>query len=268
MTNPGNKSPTLATSSLFFPPAAFKFVGGLASGYIGAIAVYPIDLVKTQVQNGAGSPLNVARGIVFRQGFMKMYNGSMVQLIGIGPEKAIKLYVNDITNNMGLHPIICGGLAGACQVLVTNPIEYVKIQYQMNVKANKSLLSTIKELGGFSKLYKGSSLCLMRDIPFSAIYFPTYGYLRKIMPQDSQLSILFGGTVAALPAAFLVTPLDVIKTRIQTPGLINNYKGVLDMVKAMYRKEGIRVFFKGGDMRVLKSCPQFGITLFFYELFK
>ena len=73
---------------------------------------------------------------------------------------------------------------------------------------------------------------------------------------------------AALPAAYLVTPLDVIKTRIQTPGMAQNYKGMFDLVKTMYRNEGLRVFFKGGDMRVLKSCPQFGITLFFYELLK
>lgn len=263
----GQVRPPLATSA-FFPPAALKVINGLASGYIGAIAVYPIDLVKTQVQNGGGRPFSVARSIVQQQGFIRMYNGSFVQLIGIGPEKAIKLYVNDAAGSYGLHPIACGAMAGACQVLVTNPIEYVKIQYQMNVKDNMSLFQAIRRLGGFRSLYKGASLCLMRDMPFSAIYFPTYSYLKDLLPENSHMSNLIGGTVAALPAAYLVTPLDVIKTRIQTPGMAQNYKGMFDLVKKMYRNEGLRVFFKGGDMRVLKSCPQFGITLFFYELFK
>jgi solute carrier family 25 aspartate/glutamate transporter 12/13 len=264
--DPQLKAP-LATSALI-PQSALKVINGLASGYIGAIAVYPIDLVKTQVQNGGGRAYSVARSIIQQQGFIKMYNGSFVQLIGIGPEKAIKLYVNDVAGGYGLHPIICGAMAGACQVLVTNPIEYVKIQYQMNVKDNMSLFQTIRQLGGFRSLYKGSSLCLMRDMPFSAIYFPTYSYLKSVLPENSHMSNLIGGTVAALPAAYLVTPLDVIKTKIQTPGQTQNYKGMLDLVSKMYRNEGLRVFFRGGDMRVLKSCPQFGITLFFYELLK
>ena len=128
--------------------------------------------MKTQVQNGGGRPFSVARSIVQQQGFIRMYNGSFVQLIGIGPEKAIKLYVNDAAGSYGLHPIACGAMAGACQVLVTNPIEYVKIQYQMNVKQSMSLFCTIRQLGGFHKLYKGASLCLMRDMPFFGYLFP------------------------------------------------------------------------------------------------
>ena len=121
-----------------------------------------------------------------------MYNGAGVQLIGIGPEKAIKLFVNDTTLSYGFHPIVCGAMAGACQVLVTNPIEYIKIQYQMNTKENLSLRSTIRSLGGFRNLYKGASLCLMRDIPFSAIYFPCYSYLKQLLPADKAYSLISG----------------------------------------------------------------------------
>lgn len=36
----------------------------------------------------------------------------------------------------------------------------------------------IRQLGLFG-LYKGASACLLRDIPFSAIYFPAYSHLKK-----------------------------------------------------------------------------------------
>lgn len=32
---------------------------------------------------------------------------------------------------------------------------------------------------GILGLYKGASACLLRDIPFSAIYFPSYWHLKK-----------------------------------------------------------------------------------------
>ena len=36
----------------------------------------------------------------------------------------------------------------------------------------------IRQLGLLG-LYKGSSACLLRDIPFSAIYFTSYSHLKK-----------------------------------------------------------------------------------------
>lgn len=50
----------------------------------------------------------------------------------------------------------------------------------------------------------------IRDIPFSAIYFPGYAHA-KVMLQDENgynhpLSLLFAGAIAGVPAASLVTP--------------------------------------------------------------
>jgi solute carrier family 25 aspartate/glutamate transporter 12/13 len=44
--------------------------------------------------------------------------------------------------------------------------------------APKGAVHIIRQLGVLG-LYKGASACLLRDIPFSAIYFPTYGHLKK-----------------------------------------------------------------------------------------
>ena len=74
-----------------------------------------------------------------------------------------------------------------------------------------------------------------------------------------------------MPAAYFATPADVIKTRLQAqllhpkPGQAP-YKGLVDCAKTIYRVEGFRAFFKGGPARVLRSSPQFGVTLMVYEL--
>ena len=189
------------------------------------------------------------------------YKGSFTQLIGIGPEKSVKFVVNDFIISQLydslLNKIIAGSCAGASQVIITNPIEIIKIQYQMN-QNNKSLVQTIKSIGGIKNLYKGATVCLLRDIPFSAIYFPTYSYLKTKID-----NYFFAASLAAVPAAYLVTPADVVKTRLQTK--TNNYLSILDCINKIYFNEGIKGFFRGGLWRVLKSTPQFGITLYVYE---
>jgi solute carrier family 25 aspartate/glutamate transporter 12/13 len=42
----------------------------------------------------------------------------------------------------------------------------------------KGAVHIVRQLGLLG-LYRGASACLLRDIPFSAIYFPAYAHLKK-----------------------------------------------------------------------------------------
>jgi hypothetical protein len=68
-----------------------------------------------------------------------------------------------------------GAVAGALQVVVTCPMEMVKIRLQTQAMLPKHLQSTagevLRELG-LRGLYRGAAATLMRDIPFSIIFFP------------------------------------------------------------------------------------------------
>lgn len=46
------------------------------------------------------------------------------------------------------------------------------------------------------------------------------------------------------------------------------YSGVFDATRKIWREEGGRAFWKGGPARVMRSSPQFGVTLFAYEMFQ
>ena len=126
--------------------------------------------------------------------------------------------------------ILSGGVAGGCQVLFTNPLEIVKIRMQLDRTA--TLAATAKEVG-FRGLYQGASACLLRDIPFSAIYFPAYAHLKQAFSSsDGHLPLewaLLAGFFAGFPAAGLTTPADVIKTRLQVRKFIKItiYHGIL-----------------------------------------
>uniref|UniRef100_A0A183SHW1 Mitochondrial aspartate-glutamate transporter agc1 n=1 Tax=Schistocephalus solidus TaxID=70667 RepID=A0A183SHW1_SCHSO len=202
----------------------YRFTLGGIAGATGATAVYPIDLVKTRMQNQRTAA-------VLLEGFRGLYRGLAPQLVGVAPEKAIKLTVNDFLTDFFRTPcgeisplaeIISGGCAGGCQVLFTNPLEIVKIQLQVAGEVSHavrpSAIQIAKRLGPFG-LYKGSGACFLRDIPFSAIYFPAYAHLKQFFADaqghTSPAGLLLAATLAGGPAAALSTPADVVKTRIQ-----------------------------------------------------
>ncbi len=86
------------------------------AGAVGATFVYPIDLVKTRMQNQrrliaslSGAPSATSadaimyssswdcfRKTVRNEGFLGLYRGIGPQLVGVAPEKALKLVVNDV----------------------------------------------------------------------------------------------------------------------------------------------------------------------------
>uniref|UniRef100_A0A915ALK9 EF-hand domain-containing protein n=2 Tax=Parascaris univalens TaxID=6257 RepID=A0A915ALK9_PARUN len=273
--------------------SAYRFAVGSVAGACGATAVYPIDLVKTRMQNQRSRPLigevaykhsfDCFKKVVKFEGILGLYRGLLPQVIGVAPEKAIKLTVNDTVRDKftvdGHIPlwaeILAGGCGGASQVIFTNPLEIVKIRLQVagEVKSatKVSVLSVVRDLGLFG-LYKGAKACFLRDIPFSAIYFPVYAHA-KLLTADSDGhngpgSLFASAFIAGVPAAALVTPADVIKTRLQVAARAGQttYDGLLDCARKVMREEGPRAFWKGTAARVCRSSPQFAVTLFAYEL--
>jgi solute carrier family 25 (mitochondrial aspartate/glutamate transporter), member 12/13 len=111
-------------------------------------------------------------------------------------------------------------------------------------------------------------------VPFSAIYFPSYAHLKKDFFGESPtkklgvLQLLTAGAIAGMPAAYLTTPCDVIKTRLQVEARKGQatYNGLLDCARKIWREEGFKAFWKGGPARILRSSPQFGFTLAAYEV--
>lgn len=281
-----NASIKVATKTLY---------GGIA-GAIGATAVYPIDMVKTRMQNqrSGGPQLYKSSWDCFQtiykfEGFKGLYRGIIPQLIGVAPEKAIKLVTNDYLRDLFGNPeseneihlpleILAGMGAGASQVVFTNPIEIVKIRLQVQGEiarqegiAPKSAVQICKELG-FAGLYRGATACFARDIPFSGIYFPTYAALKEAFKKDGEKEtsgwgLLIAGSIAGAISASSTTPFDVVKTRLQVEARKGQqtYSGIFDCFRKVYQAEGLLAFYKGVLPRTLRSSPQFGVTLLAYE---
>ncbi len=120
--------------------SAHHFALGSIAGAFGAFMVYPIDLVKTRMQNQRSSrvgemlyknSVDCAKKVIKNEGPRGLYSGVLPQLVGVAPEKAIKLTVNDIIRGhfsesetgkiWWPHEVLAGSTAGACQVVSHKP---------------------------------------------------------------------------------------------------------------------------------------------------
>lgn len=176
--------------------------------------------------------------VVRHEGVLGLYRGLVPQLIGVAPEKAIKLTVNDLIRdkltpkdsplpyyaeciagacvsffrffhifkfNFNFYFKIFKKQAGASQVVFTNPLEIVKIRLQVagEIAGGGKVRAwhVVKELGLFG-LYKGARACLLRDVPFSAIYFPAYAHTKAAFADEDgynhPLTLLAAGAIAGI----------------------------------------------------------------------
>uniref|UniRef100_A0A914RLS7 Uncharacterized protein n=1 Tax=Parascaris equorum TaxID=6256 RepID=A0A914RLS7_PAREQ len=129
---------------------------------------------------------------------------------------------------------------------------------------------------GIAGLYKGVGPTMARDVTFSTIYFPLFAYLEALGPRSTDGSgdaVFYASFIAGLTAAafasFAVTPLDVIKTRMQ---LIRRradeiaYRNVTDAFRKILKQEGVKALFKGAACRMMVMAPLFGIAQMVYYI--
>lgn len=184
-----------------------------------------------------------------------------------------------------------GGLAALCQIVITTPMELLKIQMQ---DAGR-IASQAKELGktvpktsatqialelfrtkGIAGLYKGTGATMLRDVSFSVVYFPLFATLNDLGPRKADGSgeavfwcSFLSGCAAGSLAALAVNPFDVIKTRLQAlkkaEGEVQ-FNGVTDCIRKTLSNEGPQAFFKGGLCRMIVIAPLFGIAQMVYFL--
>ncbi|KAG7268111.1 hypothetical protein CRUP_005470 [Coryphaenoides rupestris] len=285
-----------------------KLINGGIAGLIGVTCVFPIDLAKTRLQNQQnGSRLYTSMSdclikTIRSEGYFGMYRAHTSD--ACGPTRVL--------SNSGRGSFICraavrtkltllkemlaGCGAGTCQVVITTPMEMLKIQLQDagRIAAQRKLMpelvapgsvepksSTAMQLTrelfrekGIAGLYKGLGATLLRDVPFSVIYFPLFANLNQLGkrgvdgPAPFYVSFV-SGCVAGSTAAVAVNPVDVIKTRLQSlnrGSTEDTYSGVADCIRKILRNEGPSAFLKGAYCRALVIAPLFGIAQVVYFL--
>lgn len=132
-------------------------------------------------------------------------------------------------NGEGHFPIqaaVCGATATTAHDFVMTPCDVVKQRMQLGYHKNIfDCARSIIQLEGATALYRSFPTTLMMNIPYGCIMVATNESLRKVLNPNGKYSLqtsMLAGSIAGAVASIATTPLDVVKTRLQTQDLVPN----------------------------------------------
>lgn len=175
--------------------------------------------------------------------------------------------------------------SGACATIASdafmNPFDVIKQRMQMHGSTYRSLgecARTVFRNEGIRAFYISYPTTLTMTVPFTALQFTAYESITKAMqrrrrPGYDPLTHCTAGGLAGGFAAAATTPLDVVKTLLQTRGSstdmeIRRANGLLSAAGIIWRREGSKGFFRGMKARVVTAAPSTAICWSAYEVAK
>ena len=306
-----------------------QIIASAAGGCLVTLLLNPITILKVHLQrsdrgagltegglspnmrNRKGSDLfAIASSILKRRGIKGFWAGTPLGLAQTVPSVVLyftsfeqfkdRLY-RDLTPGSLVHtmvPGIAGGLSRTLCVTVVAPIELMRTVQTSGIGLSTSQLArNIYSRQGIRGFYRGWKNTVLRDSPFSFLYWLGFDQIKKSADKSSVLSDLptpmknFGsGAIAAVFAAIITHPFDVIKTNQQ----VNLMSGVKLSTKSqadfsapsravmpgmpivstcgstieLFKKGGFSVMFRGLSMRLTTIIPGSAIMVTVYEFMK
>ena len=201
-------------------------------------------------------------------------------LVGVSGQNALLFGIHyGILNNLGKglsNEFLSGCITGALQTVLSSPIDFVKIQLQLQAVGERTtkchkrvqgpfdVLYYFYKKNGFTGCFRGFTITLIRDCPSYGVYFATNYYFCELFKKDektedslSHISLLIAGGFAGTVSWGICYPIDVLKTLIQAEGYLphGKYKSILDCAKIVYIQGGVLAFTRGLSTTLLRAFP-------------
>lgn len=176
-------------------------------------------------------------------------------------------------------PPLAGMLCRTSVVILFNPLEL----YRTKLQSTKLTLPQLIEVSrvsfqhqGPKFLFHGTFAALLRDVPFSAIYWYLYEKIKssrlkhKQTTQSQPIDTLIAGALAGSVAALVTVPFDVIKThwQIELGSSTHTSSSSYHMITKLWSQKGLRGLFAGATPRLIKVAPACALMITAYESFK
>jgi len=281
------------------------------SGVIARSIVHPMDTIRARMMvQSSGSLKSAMMNILHTDGWKGLYRGVGVTVVVQAPAIATYLmsydYAKDYMSSRfqtgvfhsspALVHLCCGLFAETISAMFWVPMEVIKqrVQVRNTYTSSYSVLRDLIRNEGAHTLFKGYWLTVGVFGPYAMIYFMCYEktkalsgtYFGQSVDQLNSVGVLGSAAVSAGIAAACTTPLDVVKTRLQTQGDLvasirsgngnptgmhsgnMEYRSTMHAIRSIVSQYGIRGLFRGISARILWISPQTAITFGTFERIK
>lgn len=252
-----------------------RMVAGAIARGVAQTILHPVDVIRTRLQ--ARNLTASWRPGVFIKGVIPQISlaipAGAIQFLAFesAKEKLAKLLPDDKLSQVRV--LAAGAIGALAAATFRVPQEVLKQTIQADVYPNifVALRETIGRQG-ISSVYKGSFATISRDVPWNALSFLFHAQGKRIfksvkgrMPENDENLVVAG--VAGAIAAIIMTPVDVVKTRIMTQkaGAAIQYSGIINTLRKIVAEEGAATLMKGVVPRIVFLAPLAGITFSVYE---
>ena len=157
-------------------------------------------------------------------------------------------------------PALAAAAANVAVCAVRNPFEVVKQQMQSGMHtSSRAAVQRIIAQDGVAGLWAGYTSTVLREVPFDALQFTLYEFLKREVQasQPGQELVWWQnalcGSAAGCVAGAVTTPLDTVKTRLMTQtntAAEQRYRGVWHALRTIHAEEGWTALFAGIKPRV------------------
>lgn len=172
-------------------------------------------------------------------------------------------------------PVVAGGMARAIAATLISPLELVRTKMQSSklsyVEVKQAIRTQVLNQGVRS-MWRGLGPTVLRDVPFSSIYWLNYELLKQKFNQQQPTFwfSFFAGATSGTVAALITLPFDVVKTHRQIElgeleALNHSKASTFSLLKALYQSRGYKALFAGIVPRVIKVAPGCAIMISSYE---
>ncbi|KAJ0066074.1 hypothetical protein NL108_001303 [Boleophthalmus pectinirostris] len=188
-----------------------------------------------------------------------------------------------MTDHAQEAPLFAGAIARVGSATVISPLELIRTKMQSQKLSYREVTDCIRSAvvaEGWRSLWSGLGPTLLRDVPFSAMYWYNYERAKAFLCQhynisEPTLSISFiSGALSGSFASIVTLPFDVVKTRRQVElgelqaKNLSCQGSTFRCMRLIVAERGFSGLFAGFLPRVIKVAPACAIMISTYEFGK
>jgi len=265
-------------------------VAGSCAGVMEHVSMYPLDTVKTHVQ---ASPVRLSigeavRAVLRNQGVLGLMRGSFVIGAGCVPahagffgtyELATAKFAAEGGPHQPMRMAACGAAATTIHDAILTPHDVAKQRLQLGRHGGAvDCALSIWRQEGLRGFYRSLPVTLAMNVPYNGMLVACNDSLQRFLQvgrgggREAKLADapwhFFCAGISGAVAGAATTPLDVIKTRMQTQtrgSASGAAGGILGVARAVVREGGVRGLFQGMGPRVLLAVPSAAVSWGTYE---